>query len=204
MSEGSTSKAVIIAGVASALISGLAAFGGAYLGFTNKDKELDIQLINVGLSILRGEATGDKETEPARRFALRILREYAEVEIPDQEFETWAKKGTTPFKSTNQFPFISASYQNAWTYSDPGLSVPLRLRLASAVDEMVKENCIKQEDKQEVLQELIELTASSSGEPFVYNPIDNFKLSQKETSRCTVMWRFALLKFDLSRYVSER
>lgn len=77
-------------------------------------------MVNVGLSILRGEATGDKDTLQARRFALRLLKKYADVDIPTDEFEQWAEKGATPFlptssMSSSQFSLLdSIVKENAW------------------------------------------------------------------------------------------
>lgn len=96
MSEATTAIIGAIAGVA---ITCVGTFAASSFGYFNKDRELDIQMVNVGLAILKGEATGDKDSLPARNFALRLLRKYADVEIPETEFEKWAERGTTPLDS---------------------------------------------------------------------------------------------------------
>ncbi|MEP1934940.1 MAG: hypothetical protein ABJJ37_27010 [Roseibium sp.] len=97
----SDTKTALIAAAVGSLFSLVGTIGAASFGYFNKDKELDIQLVNVGLSILRGEATGDKDTIQARRFALRLLKKYADVDIPKDEAEDWAKTGITPFEPTS-------------------------------------------------------------------------------------------------------
>jgi hypothetical protein len=52
-------------------------------------------MVDIGLSILKGENKGT-ETEPARRFALRILEKYGAVDIPDDEFNQWVNTGILP------------------------------------------------------------------------------------------------------------
>lgn len=84
--------------VAVGLISGVVAsavtLSTAAFGYWNKDRELDIEMVRVSLSILAGE---NKETSlQGRRFALRALKQYSRIDIPDDEFETWAKNGTVP------------------------------------------------------------------------------------------------------------
>lgn len=91
-------------GTAFVAVVGTIIVGG--FDYFNKDKELDIKLVNVGLSILRGEATGDQDSIYARKFALRLLKKYGDVEIPDKEFDAWASKGSVPFKKT-QISLIS-------------------------------------------------------------------------------------------------
>ena len=55
-------------------------------------------MVEVSLAILRGD-TEDTKGNNARRFALRALEEYSDIEIPEDEFDEWVKEGTVPFKS---------------------------------------------------------------------------------------------------------
>lgn len=64
---------------------------GAF-GYLNKDRELDIRMVDIGLSILSGENKGT-DSEPGRRFALRLLERYTEIDIPDEDFKAWIKRG---------------------------------------------------------------------------------------------------------------
>lgn len=68
----------------------------AYFTFLNTDRGHDIRMVEISLSILRGE--GDKETSlPARKFALDMLEKFSGVEIVPSEADAWARTGTTPF-----------------------------------------------------------------------------------------------------------
>jgi hypothetical protein len=64
------------------------------LGYWSKDREMDITMVNISLQILSAEAT--KTSEPGRKFALRSLERYSGVDIPDEDFEIWAREGTIP------------------------------------------------------------------------------------------------------------
>lgn len=97
MGERSVEGLTVWAGLVGAAVGVVGTIVVGSFGYFNKDRELDIQMVNVGLSILRGEATGDKDTTQAKRFALRVLKKYADVEIPDDEFEAWVKDGETPY-----------------------------------------------------------------------------------------------------------
>jgi hypothetical protein len=162
----SDSKTTILTTLITTLIGGViggaVTLGGSHLAYSNKDKELDIQLVNVGLSILRGEATGDKETEPARRFALRLLREYTEVEIPEEEYEKWATKGTTPFKNTNLVSSIHEPVGRQYEVVEPEINAIVRIKIADEIEDMVKQNCIRIEYKSDILSDLIELSTTNN------------------------------------------
>lgn len=67
---------------------------GAFVYF-NKNKELDIQMVQISLSILSGEDTG-KKSAPARKFALHMLENYTGVEIPRDDFDSWVDGGVLP------------------------------------------------------------------------------------------------------------
>lgn len=69
----------------------------ASTGFASKNRELDIAMVNVSLSILRGDNDGTKSTR-ARSFALRTLAKYSGVDISAVDFESWLNDGTVPYK----------------------------------------------------------------------------------------------------------
>lgn len=77
-----------------ALFGAVAAVVTGYFGFANKDRELDIEMVRVSLSILSGENV--ESSHPGRRFALRALQQYSGVDIPADDFETWVASGTVP------------------------------------------------------------------------------------------------------------
>lgn len=72
---------------------------GAFSYF-NKDRELDLKMVDISLTILSGDHDTKNSLE-ARKFALRALSKYADVEIPDTELETWANQGILPQGSFN-------------------------------------------------------------------------------------------------------
>lgn len=114
-------KNTLISASVAAGITLLGTLTAAGLGYFNKDRELDIQMVHVGLSILRGEATTDDEktSEQARRFALNLLNEYSGVNIENEDFEAWLKSGTTPFAE------VAAFSRGAISATDNNWVVPL-------------------------------------------------------------------------------
>ena len=87
------------AGLIGGIAGGAVTVLSAAFGYWNKNRELDIELVRVSLSILAGE---NKDTSlPGRKFALRALRKYSLVEIPEDEFGDWAKRGTMPVSVSN-------------------------------------------------------------------------------------------------------
>ena len=85
----------VIVGVISAFIGAAASIATSSLTYFNSSRELDIRMVNVALTILSAKEKGT-DTEQARRYALRALERYGGVDIPDSEFEQWAKTGTVP------------------------------------------------------------------------------------------------------------
>ena len=80
-----------------AIVAGIAAFAtvatGAF-GYWSRNREQDIEMVRIALSILGGE---NKDTSlPGRKFALRTLQKHTGVGIPSEEFNEWAEKGTLP------------------------------------------------------------------------------------------------------------
>ena len=80
---------LITAGLTTAGIILTSAFG-----YWNKDRSQDIEMVNIALSILSGEKKDN--SVPGRKFALRLLEEYSAIDIPEDEFESWAEDGTLP------------------------------------------------------------------------------------------------------------
>lgn len=79
------------------LIGAVVTLAGAYLNFHNKDREIDLELARLSLNILSGEyEPGDKNSLPARMFALNALERGTGVLIPYDDKQTWAKTGLTP------------------------------------------------------------------------------------------------------------
>lgn len=85
------------AGLLGGIIGSIVTAGVAALGYFSKDRELDIRMVEISLSILKGEATGDN-TLDARRFALQALHQYSGVPIASDVLERWATNGKLPFE----------------------------------------------------------------------------------------------------------
>lgn len=92
-----------------AVIGGVIGFLGtalpAYLTYSNRDKEVDLELAKLSLSML-AEAEGDQELSmlPARRFAVKALLQGTRVELSDEDIEYWVTKGKTPVGLGRAFP----------------------------------------------------------------------------------------------------
>lgn len=69
----------------------------AYFTFLNNDRGHDIRMVEISLSILRGE--GDRQMSlPARRYAIEAIQRFSGVEISTEDAREWAETGVTPFK----------------------------------------------------------------------------------------------------------
>jgi hypothetical protein len=79
--------------VIGALLGATATISTSGFGYLNKDRELDIKMVEIGLSILNGEKT--KNSQPARDFAVSLLGKYADVEIKYRE--DWVQGGDVPY-----------------------------------------------------------------------------------------------------------
>lgn len=73
----------------STIVVGALGYAGGYWGVKSTEveqvavnREVDVKMIDVALAILAGEkgVDGDKQSIEARRFAVRILRQYSEIE----------------------------------------------------------------------------------------------------------------------------
>lgn len=85
----------VVIGIVGAVVGAAATITTGAFGYLNKDRELDIQMVNVALTILSGEHDR-KDSVAARKFALRALSKYADVDIPHEEFNKWAATGILP------------------------------------------------------------------------------------------------------------
>lgn len=93
MAEKINWRTVLASALATAITAAATIATGAF-GYLNKDRSLDIEMVRISLSILSGE---NKDTSlNGRKFALRALSKFSGVNIPQDEFETWAESGTVP------------------------------------------------------------------------------------------------------------
>ena len=76
-----------------AIVSAAIGVGGtiwaASLDFKVKDRELDIRMVDVALTILSAKDVGTKSPY-AKRYALRLLSKYGGEPIPDDEQKNWS------------------------------------------------------------------------------------------------------------------
>ncbi len=75
-------------------------------GYFNRDRELDLEMVKISLSILSGE--NKDSSAPGRRFALRSLEKYSGVEIPPDDFNSWVQNGTVP-----EIPWLTTTRETA-------------------------------------------------------------------------------------------
>lgn len=70
----------------------------AILDYQNRDRELDLELARLALSIMAGEQSDNNEAAyPARRFAVDALERGTGVTIENVLKEQWAKSGEVDF-----------------------------------------------------------------------------------------------------------
>lgn len=83
-------------------ITAVLAFGGAVFGayWTTQSTHRghDIRMVEIALSILKGEIT--ESSEPARQYAIAILQQYPrDFDKPDEIWDAWLAEGDVPFNS---------------------------------------------------------------------------------------------------------
>ncbi|BCG69485.1 hypothetical protein MesoLj113a_06430 [Mesorhizobium sp. 113-1-2] len=104
-------------GLAGAVAGALASVFVAITNYANRDRELDIKMVEISLSILKGDQ--DDRSVNARTFAIKALSKYSGVPIDQKTIEDWALNGTLPFNkvsiSSEQIP---APYVSGWTDED--------------------------------------------------------------------------------------
>lgn len=84
----------VAASIVTAVVAASATVATGAFGYLNADRSLDIEMVRISLSILSGE---NQDTSlNGRKFALRALARYSNIEIPKEEFDVWARTGTIP------------------------------------------------------------------------------------------------------------
>ncbi len=67
------------------------------LKYAKENREIDLELAKLSLTILAGDYQEDVENSlPARMFALNALERGTGVKIPDEDKRNWAETGLTP------------------------------------------------------------------------------------------------------------
>ncbi|KAA1182100.1 hypothetical protein FP026_08415 [Rhizobium tropici] len=73
----------LVAGVIGAIVGALAAAGGSYLTFLNKDKELDIEMTRLGLCLMATTNFAFEGQEQASKYASALISKYSGVPTGD-------------------------------------------------------------------------------------------------------------------------
>ena len=81
--------------LAVAVVSGSAAFWASTTQYWNRNRELDIRMVDVALTILSGNNDATK-SQYARTYALDLLDHYGGVRIPPEQRVAWAASGDLP------------------------------------------------------------------------------------------------------------
>ncbi len=91
----------VVAAIVGALFGAVATILVGAFAYWNENRAQDIEMVQIGLSILNGTQVEGKEREFARKFAINLLREYGGVDIPANEATEWAKaEGGVPYADT--------------------------------------------------------------------------------------------------------
>ncbi len=95
---------------------------GHFIAGANQSRELDLKLVEIGLSILRGEAT--ENSQPAREYAIAILRKYpGQLDVPPDLWIRWLRSGDVPFRTIAVGSFSDAGTLRAGRF----LNAPIDL-----------------------------------------------------------------------------
>ena len=77
------------------VVSASAALWGSTTQYWNRNRELDIRMVDVALTILSGSNDATK-SQYARTYALDLLDHYGGVRIPPEQQAAWAASGDLP------------------------------------------------------------------------------------------------------------
>lgn len=108
-----------IASVIVALIACAGAIVSAVYSYTNRNRELDIELIKIGISILRADPK-ETQTEGAREWAIQVVERYSH-----QPFSIDAKDQLLKNKlgyDVYDYTFTPGDWSSRGGFGDPGQS----------------------------------------------------------------------------------
>jgi hypothetical protein len=80
--------------IATISVAGIALIGSvvsAFYTYANRNRELDIKLVEIGIGILRADPTGPNLT-PARAWAIRVIEDNSKVKFTDKDVESLLAK----------------------------------------------------------------------------------------------------------------
>lgn len=100
----------LVAGLFGGLVAAVGTMAVGWFEFSARDKELDLELARISLGILAGDydPEGERNPLPARRFAIYSLIRATGVSISDEDIETWVVNGSLPgnpsgYSTTNPY-----------------------------------------------------------------------------------------------------
>ena len=100
-------KATEIVSLTVAFLAFLGAFVSAFYTYTNRNRELDIKIVEIGISILRADPN-EKQTQGAREWAIQVIEKFS-----GQVFSLEAKSELLQYKLDFQ------PYDSTYTGSTP-------------------------------------------------------------------------------------
>jgi hypothetical protein len=124
----------------------------ATAGFLNKDRELDIEMTRVALTILSeaNTADADDKLEPQRKFAVRALEKFSGIEIDEYDFDTWARDGIVPKVATTTVE-VCAGLAHKFANGEPDYSLKSFSRSEAYIN-MYFLGCLKEVTRDDALK----------------------------------------------------
>lgn len=111
------------------------------LGYLNKDRELDLEMVRLSVTIL-STPTSAADNDLQRRFAVYALRQFSGVNMSDADLDAWAKtRGSLP-RVTNIAEVcgeVASTYANSAYFSDDDAKADA----ARALDTLYNLGCTK-------------------------------------------------------------
>ncbi len=91
-------------------------------GYMNKDRELDLEMVRLSISILSAPASFSDNDQLQRRFAVHALRQFSGVDMSDDDIELWAQAKGALRRTTNVNEVcgdVASSYASASYFEEP-------------------------------------------------------------------------------------
>lgn len=169
----------LITGAVGAALGATATIATGAFGYLNKDRELDLQMVGVALTILSGERD-TQESIPARKFALRALSEYSNIEIPPEEFETWASIGVVPQGSF--------SLESSYTRAESDSTIRSLLEMQDEVDTLAQTIWLESGEQITSYENIANVITNRVKSPNYPNNIKDVILSRNQFSAWSGSW----------------
>jgi len=131
-------KATEIVSISVAAIAFAGSVVSAFYAYSNRNREMDIKLIEIGIGILR---TDPKETgiSPAREWALRVIEENSGLKFNADDRQALLNK-PLPFHPSNVATIDPRMLPLLEAMSDPKIKQQLDDMIKTLADQIAKEN----------------------------------------------------------------